>query len=92
MILLSRIFSITRKKQVVHVTDRAAAYTLLRDIHGYLSGSGFPTKDEKKNGIRVIPLCGGETWEIGWLSKVNIAENEMTPGIPSISDRSLCCG
>lgn len=30
-------------------------------------------------GIRVIPLCGGETWEIGWLSKVNIAENEMTP-------------
>ena len=67
------------QKQVVHVTDRAAAYTLLRDIHGYLSGSGFPTKDEKKNGIRVVPLCGGETWEIGWLSKVNIAENEMTP-------------
>lgn len=67
------------QKQVIHVTDRAAAYTLLRDIHGYLSGSGFPTKDEKMNGIRVIPLCGGETWEIGWLAKVNIAENELTP-------------
>ena len=67
------------QKQVIHVTDRAAAYTLLRDIHGYLSGSGFPTKDEKKNGIRVIPLCGGETWEIGWLTKASIVENEMTP-------------
>ena len=65
-------------RRVVHVTDRAAAYTLLREIHGYLSGSGFPTKDEKRNGIRVIPLHGGETWEIGWLTKVNVVENEAT--------------
>ena len=67
------------QKKVIHVTDRAAAYALLHDAQGYLSGSGFPTKAETENGIRVIPLHGWEVWEIGWLSGVNVIENEMTP-------------
>ena len=63
---------------ILHVTDRAAAYTLLRDVHAYLSGSGYPTKDEVLQGIRVIPLEGADPWEIGWLSKVSSGENELT--------------
>jgi len=57
--------------KLISVSDRAAAYSLLRNCQGFVLGSGYETKDSGYQDIVAIPMKQGETIEIGWLVKQN---------------------
>jgi len=57
--------------KVIAVSDRAAAYTLMRNCNGFAVGSGYHTKDRWYQDIVAVPLKDGEPLEIGWLVRNN---------------------
>lgn len=60
-----------RMKKVISVSDRAAAYSLMRSVHGFVVGSGYHTSDRAYQDIKAIPIQDGVTLEIGWIVKSN---------------------
>lgn len=57
--------------QIISVSDRAAAYSLMRACHGFAVGSGYHSLDKQYDDIRAIPIYQGEKLEIGWIIKNN---------------------
>jgi hypothetical protein len=60
-----------RMKKVISVTDRAAAYSIMRANQGFVVGSGYHTADKAYDDIRVIPIKDGVNLEIGFIVKEN---------------------
>lgn len=58
-----------RLDKVIAVSDRAAAYSLLRHSNGFVVGSGYHPGDEFYGDIRPIPLSHGVKLEVGWIVK-----------------------
>ena len=52
---------------LINVTDRAAAYTMLQELSGFLLASGYRTELERQSGIISLPLQGQEPWEVGYV-------------------------
>lgn len=66
-----------RVKKVISVSDRAAAYSLMRNNHGFAVGSGYHTKDENYGDIKAIPIQDGVSLEIGWIVKNNFLLSDL---------------
>ncbi len=62
--------------KLISVSDRAAAYSLLRSCQGFVVGSGYHAKDSGYQDIVAIPMRPGEAIEVGWLVKNNY---QLTP-------------
>lgn len=60
-----------KMNKVISVSDRAAAYSLMRHMHGFVIGSGYHTCDLAYRDILAIPLCEGATLELGWIVRNN---------------------
>ena len=60
-----------RMKKVISVTDRAAAYSIMRASQGFVVGSGYHTADNAYGDIRAIPIKDGVNLEIGFIVKGN---------------------
>ena len=60
-----------KSRQLLFVTDRAMAYSLVCKVGGYFTGTGFLTQEEKDRGITAIPISDLEPIEVGWISKSN---------------------
>lgn len=56
-------------RQVICVTDRAAAYSILRFTEAFLVGSGYHSFDDSYGDIISIPLEDADNLEIGWIAK-----------------------
>lgn len=61
----------------INVTDRAAAYTMLQELDGFLVASGYRTELERQNGIVAIPLEGQEPWEVGYVLHAKAKKTEL---------------
>lgn len=64
--------------QLLHVSDRATTYSVLRMGQAYATGSGYLSADEYYHDIVSIPVIDLEKIEIGWLVKDRTALSEMT--------------
>lgn len=60
-----------KSRQLLFVTDRAMAYSLVCKVEAYFTGTGFLTQEEKNRGILAIPITDLEPVEVGWISKSN---------------------
>lgn len=56
-------------EQIIHVTDRASAYSILRSMDAFLVGTGYHSADAIHNDIILIPILDTGDIEIGWISK-----------------------
>lgn len=56
-------------RKIIAVSDRAAAYSLLRQSCGFVIGSGYHSSDECYGDILALPICHGAMLEIGWIVK-----------------------
>lgn len=54
-------------KKMIAVSDRAAAYSLLRSCQGFLVGSGYHSLDPAYQDILPIPISHGLKLEVGWI-------------------------
>ncbi len=63
--------------QILHVSDRAAAYSILRVGQAYATGSGYRSIDECYHDIISIPIVDLEKIEVGWLVKDRTALSEL---------------
>ncbi|MFR5601045.1 MAG: LysR family transcriptional regulator [Lachnospiraceae bacterium] len=66
-----------RMKKVISVTDRAAAYSIMRANNGFVVGSGYHTADRAYDDIRAIPIQDGVNLEIGFIVKGNYILSDM---------------
>lgn len=66
-----------RMKKVISVSDRAAAYSLMRLNRGFVVGSGYHTSDRAYGDIRAIPIKDGINLEIGWIVKSNFVLSDI---------------
>jgi DNA-binding transcriptional LysR family regulator len=64
-------------KQFIYVTDRAAAYSILRSMDAFVVGSGYHSADEKYSDIATIPIHDADNIEIGWISKSKFALSDI---------------
>lgn len=58
-----------RFSKMIAVSDRAAAYSLLRQSEGFVVGSGYHSSDECYNDILTLPVYHGARLEVGWIVK-----------------------
>lgn len=58
-----------RLKKVIAVSDRAAAYSLMRWADGFVVGSGYHSADAYYKDILSIPIHDGIKLEVGWIVK-----------------------
>lgn len=65
-------------KQIVYVTDRAAAYSVLRSMDAFVIGSGYHSADTSYNDIISIPIHDAADIEIGWVVKSKFALSDIT--------------
>lgn len=65
-----------RMKKVISVTDRAAAYSLLRWNDGFTVGSGYHSACDYRD-ILAVPLHDGVELEVGWIVKNKFLLPEM---------------
>lgn len=63
--------------QILHVSDRAAAYSILRTGHAYATGSGYRSTDACYHDIVSIPIVDLEKIEVGWLVKDRAALSDL---------------
>jgi hypothetical protein len=56
-------------KQIIYVTDRAAAYSILRTMDAFVVGSGYLSADTNYSDIISIPIQDADNIEIGWVVK-----------------------
>lgn len=64
-------------RKIISVSDRAAAYSLMRACHGFVVGSGYHSLDTQYRDILAIPIYQGENLEIGWIIKNNYQLSEL---------------
>ena len=62
---------------LINVTDRAAAYTMLQELDGFLIASGYRTDMERQSGIVSLPLEGQEPWEVGYVLHAKAGKTEL---------------
>lgn len=60
-----------KSKQLLFVSDRASAYSLIRLGKAYSTGSGYIPADKHNNDIVSIPVVDLEKIEVGWINKIN---------------------
>lgn len=63
--------------QVLHVSDRAAAYSILRMGQAYATGSGYLSTDEHYHDIISIPVEDLEKLEMGFLVRENALLSDL---------------
>lgn len=63
--------------QILHVSDRAAAYSILRTGLAYATGSGYRSADECYHDIVSIPIVDLEKIEVGWVVKDRTALSDL---------------
>ena len=66
-----------KSDKIFHVSDRASAYSLLRNTDAYATGSGYLSADERYNDIVSIPILDIEKIEVGWLSRGKYVLSEL---------------
>lgn len=62
-------------RQTIAVTDRATAYSLIRDLRAFIVGTGLKISMEKKQQIRIIPVADGDLLEIGYILKAKVVRS-----------------
>ena len=58
----------SQSQQVIFVSDRAMAYSLISIGSAYITGSGYLSAEDKKRGLVAIPITDLGQIEIGWIS------------------------
>lgn len=66
-----------RLKKVIAVSDRAAAYSLMRWAYGFVVGSGYHSSDVYYKDILSIPIHEGIKLEVGWIVKNKFALTDI---------------
>lgn len=64
--------------QVIYITDRASAYSILRSTDAFLVGSGYLSGDANYSDIISISIQDADNIEIGWISKSKYALSDIT--------------
>ena len=75
--------------KVLHVSDRATAYSLLRTVDAFSIGSGYISADEKYGDIISIPISDCDKIEVGWLSRSNHILSEQAASFIAILERMI---
>ena len=66
-----------KSDKIFHVSDRAFAYSLLRNTDAYATGSGYLSADESYSDIVSIPISDVEKIEVGWLARGQYVLSEL---------------
>lgn len=66
-----------KMKQIIYVTDRAGACSVLRATDAFVVGSGYTTKDSNYSDIIAIPIQDAGSIEIGWVAKSKYALTDI---------------
>ena len=75
--------------KVLHVSDRATAYSVLRTVDAFSIGSGYISADEKYGDIISIPISDCDKIEVGWLSRSNHILSEQAASFIAILERMI---
>lgn len=54
-------------RQMITVTDRATAYSLMHDLHAFVVGTGLKTSMDQQQQIVMLPVVDGDIVEIGYI-------------------------
>lgn len=74
---------------LINVTDRAAAYTMMQELDGFLIASGYRTELERRNGMVSLPLEGQEPWEVGYVLHAKARKTELLEEFLTCFQREL---
>lgn len=77
-IFTETIIRYSKIKQFIYVTDRAAAYSVLRTMDAFVVGSGYLSADTSYSDIISIPIQDAADIEIGWVVKSKYALSDIT--------------
>lgn len=66
-----------KSRQLLFVTDKASAYSLIRLGNAYATGTGHLPVDECNDDIISVPVIDLEKIEIGWINKINKIHSEV---------------
>lgn len=64
-------------QQVSFVSDRAMAYSLVSIGSAYITGSGYLSAEDKRNGLVAMPITDLGQIEIGWISNPSRILSEL---------------
>lgn len=64
-------------KRAIYVTDRAAAYSVLRSADAFVVGSGYVSADTNYSDIISIPVHDACNIEVGWVVKSKFALSDI---------------
>ena len=60
-----------KSQQLIYVSDRAMAYSLVSIGSAYITGSGYLSAEDRRRGLVAIPITDLDQIEIGWISNPN---------------------
>jgi DNA-binding transcriptional LysR family regulator len=66
-----------KSKQLLYVSDRATAYSLIRLGEAYSTGTGYLPAEKRYDDIVSIPITDLEKIEVGWINKINKVLSEL---------------
>ena len=73
-------------RRTVSVSDRAAAYSIMRSSQGFAVGSGYHTSDKAYGDIRAIPIKDDTELEVGWIVRGNYVLPEAAEQLTALME------